>query len=339
MLRRRNFRQDASYPDWLAEYGKLLADVRAAIGRERIMVSVDHEGGQVHRFPAPITRFPYPAFYARELHAVEAVAGAMGRELASLGINVSFSPTADIHSNPANPVINQRAFGTTAAEVCPAIVAFARALRSTGVTPCAKHFPGHGDTAADSHLALPSLRLTVAELEQRELQPFAALIRDNIELVMSAHIELAQVDPGVPATLSRKIMTGLLRERLGFAGVSIADAMGMKGLGDVLAARAASVRAHEAGIDLMLMVGDSVSLADAAAAKDTLADYAAGASSAQMAELERAQRRIEALLAILGQHACRRLSSAVLAAHAKLAQALSLNSQWAKFDFNPVGFT
>lgn len=339
MLRRRNFRQDASYAEWLADYAKLLSDVRAAIGRDRIIVSVDHEGGQVHRFPAPITRFPYPAFYASELEAVTAVATAMAAELASLGVNVSFSPTADIHSNPQNPVINQRAFGTTAAQVCPAVVSFAKALRAGGITPCAKHFPGHGDTSVDSHLALPSVDRSLSELETREFLPFAALIRENVEMIMSAHIALPQVDPGVPATISRKIMTGILREKLGFSGVVIADALGMKGISDLAQPSLVATRAHEAGVDLMLMVGDTVTLSDAVAAKESLAQYAAGATQPQKVDLAASQGRITALLASLPQRVCAPLPADVLDRHAKLAQALSANSQWAKFDFNPVGFT
>ena len=339
MLRRRNFHQELPYADWLRSYARLLSDVREAIGRDRVIVSVDHEGGKVHRFPPPITRFPYPAFYAAEPQAVVAVAAAMAQELRSLGINVSFSPTADIHSNPANPVINQRAFGTTAAQVSRAALEFAATLRAGGVTPCAKHFPGHGDTASDSHTSLPILNRSMAELEQREFVPFAALVGEKIEMVMSAHIELPQVDAGVPATLSRKIMTGILRERLGFTGVIVADALGMKGVSEAVAPAAVAIPAHRAGIDLMLMVGDSVSLSDALEAKREMERFASSCPESDRRELEQSQQRISQLLSILPQPACCQLGEQELEAHAKLAHKLGANEQWAHFDFDPVGFT
>lgn len=339
MLRRRNFRQDAPYADWIKEYSQLLLDVRDAIGRQRIIVSVDHEGGKVHRFPAPITCFPYPAFYAAQPEAVTAVATAMAKELSSLGVNVSFSPTADIHSNPLNPVINQRAFGTTAPSVSAAATRFAAALRAGGIIPCAKHFPGHGDTTADSHTSLPSLNCSLVELEQRELIPFVALVHEKIEMIMSAHIELPQIDAGVPATLSRRIMRGILRERLGFSGVTIADALGMQGVSAVAAPAAVALPAHRAGIDLLLMVGDAVSLAEALVAKKELENFAASALAADTLELEAAQARISALLAKLPQPGCVVLEESVLAPHAKLAQQLGANTQWGRFDFNPIGFT
>ncbi len=339
MLRRRNFIQAESYSNWLRSYRKLLEDVRAAIGRERVVVSVDHEGGKVHRFPPPITCFPYPAFYAAEPEAVTAVASAMAKELSALGVNVSFAPTADIHSNPSNPVINQRAFGTTAAQVSEAAIRFASSLRAGGITPCAKHFPGHGDTTADSHTALPTVNRTLDELEQREFAPFAALIREKIEMVMSAHIELLQVDRGVPATLSRRIMTGILREQLGFTGVTIADALGMRGVSSQHAPGAVAIPAHKAGIDLMLMVGDSVSLGDALAAKRELETFAESCSVTDTRELEDAQQRILALLRKLPQPAVVSLDDSVLEKHGKLASKLGLNQQWAHFEFNPVGFT
>ncbi len=339
MLRRRNFIQGEAYPGWLSSYKKLLDEVRFAIGRERIAVSVDHEGGKVHRFPPPITCFPYPAFYAAEPEAVTAVASAMARELSALGVNVSFAPTADIHSNPANPVINQRAFGSTVAQVSDAAIRFASALRAGGITPCAKHFPGHGDTTTDSHTSLPTVNRTLAELEQRELAPFAALIREQVEMVMSAHIELPLVDPGVPATLSRKIMTGILRQKLGFTGVTIADALGMKGVSEKHAPGAVAIPAHKAGIDLMLMVGDSVSLRDALLAKRELEKFAESCSATDMKEIKESQQRISTLLMKLPQPAVVPLDDGVLETHGKLASKLGSNQQWACFEFDPIGFT
>lgn len=338
MLRRRNFRQAAPYGEWLSSLKKLLGDVRTAIGREHIVVSIDHEGGQVHRVPPPITRFPYPAFYAAELNAVDSVASAMAEELRSIGVNVSFSPCADIHSNPHNPVINQRAFGTTAEAVASAATRFAAALRAGRITPCAKHFPGHGDTSTDSHTELPIISLGKAELFARELAPFAALIRAQIEMIMSAHIMLPKIDPSAPATVSRAIMTGLLRGEMGFTGITIADALGMKAISSRVSPKDLGVRSHEAGIDLFLMVGDTVRIQDALTARDELARYAA--CSSQAAEsLREVQERLSKFLARLPQHHCEPLSEQSLLAHAKLAAELGKNAQWEHFSFDPVGFT
>ena len=339
MLRRRNFRQDLSYSKWLKIYATLLTDLRAAIGRQHIILCIDHEGGQVHRFPAPVTRFPYPACYAGVPEAVSAVARAMAQELRSLGVNLSFSPVADIHSNPENPVINQRAFGTTALQVSDCAKLFAAALRAGGVTPCAKHFPGHGDTATDSHIALPVVDRSLAELRQRELQPFAELIQDGIEMVMSAHIMVPQIDPHYPATLSHAVMHGILRDTLGFKGITIADALGMEGVrAQKIAIPELGVVAHEAGIDLLLMVGDTVSLQDALTVKHALSDYVERGVEAHRSMLS-VESRLTTFLKALPQYSAIKLSKQSLVSHAKLAAELNQHSQWEMFEFNPLGFT
>src|SRR5215470_17774139 len=140
VLFKSNFLHDQPYERWLEVYRKLLADVRSVLGRDRILVGIDHEGGRVCRTPAPITRFSYAARWAAQAGAV---GHAMGVELASLGVNLSFAPVLDIHSNPANPIIGPRALGTTSEQVTAAALAFMEGLQSAQVLACGKHFPGH----------------------------------------------------------------------------------------------------------------------------------------------------------------------------------------------------
>jgi beta-N-acetylhexosaminidase len=337
MLRKRNFLQNEPYDIWRSQFSELLADIRAAIGRPNIVVSIDHEGGAVHRFPAPITRFPYPASYGSSPQAVAAVAEAMALELSATGINLSFSPVADIHTNPSNPVINQRAFGTSATPVADAVCLFARTLRQGGVVPCAKHFPGHGDTAVDSHYAVPLVTASHTELEQRELVPFQALIQDGIEMVMSGHVVVPALDAENQATVSPAVLTTLLRESLGFAGVSIADALGMKGIFDVVMSGSFASRAHHAGLDLFLMVGDTVSLTDACIVRDEF-QRALDAGIVEPQGMLITQHRIEKFLVNLPQHPVCEIDRAILAKHAELAATLAKNAPFSDFLFSPRGF-
>jgi beta-N-acetylhexosaminidase len=338
MLRKRNFLKNVPYTDWLAAYKKLLSDIRAAIGRPSIVVCIDHEGGNVVRFPAPVTRFPYPAFYASSDAAVAEVSRMMATELRSLGINLSFSPVADIHSNPANPVINERAFGRTAEDVARSACICAAALRASGIVPCAKHFPGHGDTASDSHYSLPVVHASQEELENREFVPFRALIKDGIEIIMSAHIVVPALDAHNQATLSQVIMKSVLRDRLGFKGITIADALGMKAIHDSLSQGAFATRVHNAGIDLLLMVGDTVSIADAVALRNEWLQELQAASEAATNSIKATEIRIAQFIQTVPQYPVTELDQQTLAVHAKLAADLAAKSPWSTFQFHPVGF-
>lgn len=209
ILFKSNFLHDKAYEPWLHAHAQLIDDVRRVIGRPRLFIGIDHEGGRVCRTPAPITRFSYAAHWAEQSAAV---GRAMGIELASLGVNLNFAPVLDIHSNPVNPVIGKRAFGTTEEQVRRAALPFVSAMQSEGVIACGKHFPGHGDTAQDSHHELPVLNLDLAALRRRELKPFAAAIEAGIHMIMTSHIMLPQVDPISPVTLSRRFNHDLLRE-------------------------------------------------------------------------------------------------------------------------------
>jgi beta-N-acetylhexosaminidase len=339
MLRKRNFHQDLPYDAWLGAYAELLADVRQAIGRDDVFVSIDHEGGRVHRFPVPVTRFPYPAFYSASLPSVEAVARSMAIELRSLGINLSFAPVADIHSNPLNPVINQRSFGRTAQEVCQRAGLFARTLLEEGVLPCAKHFPGHGDTTIDSHHALPLASASLDELKGRELLPFAALVAEGIPMVMSAHLLVPALDHENPATLSRAILNDLLRKELGFGGVTVADALGMEGIRSDTTESTFVRRAQKASLDIFLFAGDAVSMDDALRCRDELRDLAQDQEESEMRELAKeSQQRIEALLLRTPQYSVQRVDDAVLNQHAELARQLAAHNEWEEFQLELPGF-
>lgn len=337
MLRKRNFLHDQPYDIWRNQLAELLSDVRAAIGRPRIIVSIDHEGGAVHRFPAPITRFPYAAAYGSSQEAVVAVAQAMALELSATGVNLSYAPVADIHSNAANPVINQRAFATSASAVADAACLFARTLRHGGVVPCAKHFPGHGDTAVDSHYTVPVVACSRTELEARELVPFRALVRDGIEMVMSGHLVVPALDADNQATVSSAVMTDVLRGELGFAGLAIADALGMKGIYDVVMSGAFAPRAHRAGLDLFLMAGDTVSLEDACRVGDEM-QRAADAGSLDFESMKAVEQRIESFLETLPQHPVSEIDAQILQSHAGLAETLAKNAPFSDFVFSPAGF-
>ena len=181
----KNFNQDAPYHEWLEQFRALVEEFKAVTRHEKILLAIDHEGGRVVRPPAPITCFPYPIFWKDH---TAALTQAICTELRSLGVNLSFSPVCDVHSNPANPVIGPRSFGSDPSIVSKQVEQSIKIYRENNILPCAKHFPGHGDTTVDSHLGLPELDLDQKELLSRELVPFKAAIAAGVPAVMSAHI-------------------------------------------------------------------------------------------------------------------------------------------------------
>ncbi len=243
-----NFDRDQPEARWRTRLADLLKRAQDAIGREKILVALDHEGGRVHRTPASITHFPAARAYADR---AEAVARVMAAELQSIGVNFILAPCCDIDSNPQNPIIGDRSFGPDAESVTRAAIAFLRGLESAGMIGCAKHFPGHGDTDIDSHYALPRLPFSTAELAARELLPFKALIEAGVPAVMTAHILFPAVAGNLPATLSPAILTGILRQQLGFTGVIVSDDLGMKAIAPWFDVPEAAVQAILAGCDLL----------------------------------------------------------------------------------------
>jgi beta-N-acetylhexosaminidase len=247
LLLKRNFDHASPYEVWLPKLQALLAAVRNYAEREELFVTIDHEGGRVMRTPPPLTAFPAPAKYGAR--AAE-VGTAIGIELRSIGVNVDWAPLADIHSNPTNPVIGDRSFGSDPETVGRQALSFAQALMAQGVLGCAKHFPGHGDTSVDSHLELPTLDLTTEQLKHRELIPFRALVESDIPFVMTAHILFPKIDPRFPATLSPRILGELLREGMGFRNVIIGDDLDMKAIAQRFDANDTVALAMNAGCDM-----------------------------------------------------------------------------------------
>jgi len=216
-----------------------------------LIISVDEEGGDVTRLEAA-TGSSYPGNLALgaagDVDLTRAVARAIGLELARAGVDLDLAPDADVNSNPSNPVIGVRSFGSEPRIVAAHAAAWVEGLQSAGVAACVKHFPGHGDTSVDSHLALP-----VVEADPREgaLQPFEAAIAAGVQAVMSAHIVAPSLS-AEPATVSRRIMTTLLRDELGFRGLTVTDGLEMKAIADI---SEGAVQALAAGCDLLCIGG------------------------------------------------------------------------------------
>jgi beta-N-acetylhexosaminidase len=234
----------------------LTASLRAE--RPDLVIAIDHEGGEFsHLAPAN----PWPLASPRLLGDLDDVdltrnaARDAAATLASLGIDLMLAPSVDVNSNPANPIISTRSFGTTADVVCRHGVAFVEGVHQAGIAACPKHFPGHGDVAVDSHLSLPRVDRSIEEVSAVELAPFRATIAAGADVVMSAHVVFSAYDDQ-PATLSHRLLTGLLREELGFSGVITTDALEMQAITSTRSIEDAAVASITAGADLaMIAVG------------------------------------------------------------------------------------
>lgn len=217
----------------------------------RPLIAIDQEGGRVQRLPPPFTRFPSAAEIGRAGVAAARAAGtAIGRELASAGIDIDYAPVLDLRSRGGDAVVGDRAFSSDPRRAAALAVAFLRGLRAAGVLACGKHFPGHGAADGDSHLRPPVARRTRAELARRELVPFRAAIAAGVPLLMTAHVRYPALDRQRCATLSAAAVTALLRGRLGFDGVVVSDDLSM---GAIRNAPQAAVAALRAGVDGLLI--------------------------------------------------------------------------------------
>lgn len=315
----------------LAETNAALHALAPAAGPP-LWIAIDQEGGTVQRVRAPATVWPPMLSFdglapgaggVDGVQLAEHVGEALGRELAALGIDVDFAPVLDVHTNPANPVIGRRAFATEPEVVARRALAMARGLERAGVVGCGKHFPGHGDTDTDSHLALPRLDHDLARLDAVELLPFQRAVAAGIPMIMTAHVVFAALDDTVPATLSRTVITGLLRERMGYQGIIVSDDLDMRAIAAHFGIGEAAVRAIAAGCDVLLLCRDP----DHQAETRTALIHAGEQKSDMRAAIGRAADRIRAAKAryqALGARQPRPgLDVIGCAAHRALAEALA----------------
>ncbi|ULH14269.1 beta-N-acetylhexosaminidase (plasmid) [Deinococcus sp. KNUC1210] len=251
----------------------LCRDLRAVLG-EHALIAIDHEGGAIVRmnfWPVPPSAMSLGA--AADVQLTRSVHAANARQLRSVGINWNFAPDMDVNVESANPVIGVRAFGEGVELVTRQALAASEGLESGSVAACVKHFPGHGDTHLDSHLALPRVDKSLSELEATEFAPFRAAAAAQVAAFMTAHIIYPALDPQHPATLSRAVLTGLLREDWQYEGVIITDSMGMRAIDDNYGRGPAAVQALAAGADMVMALGRrEVQLATLESVSEALAD-------------------------------------------------------------------
>ncbi len=263
-----------------------------------LLITADLEGGAGYQFPGA-TRLPRAmALGAAGSEELAYQAGRItAREGRAMGVGVNFYPVVDVNNNPANPIINIRAFGEDPAQVARLATAYIRGAQENGQLATAKHFPGHGDTSQDSHLELAVVDVGRERLEQIELPPFRAALAAGVEAVMTAHLQLPQFDAeeGLPVTLSPAVTTGLLREELGFQGLVFTDALTMRGIADHYTPEAVAVRAFAAGADVLLIPADVEKTVRALMA-------AVEAGTIPLARLDASVRRLLAAKARLGLH-------------------------------------
>lgn len=221
-----------------------------------LFVTVDQEGGMISHLRDGFTVFPVPALLTatQDVGLAERVGLAMAQEMLAVGVNMDLAPVADLETNPNNPIIRRRAFGNDPVMTSPILAGFIRGMQTGGVMATAKHFPGHGDSSGDSHVGLPVIGLSRERLESVELVPFRAAIESGVSTVMVAHIYYPALEPekNLPASLSKRVVTGLLREEMGFDGLIITDALDMDAIDTVYSYPQAAVQAIKAGVDLVI---------------------------------------------------------------------------------------
>jgi len=224
-----------------------------------LLVAIDQEGGRVARLPKGFTVFPGQGTLGRAgtVSLAYGFAEVTARELRAIGVNMNLTPVLDVNTNPQNPVIGDRAFGRDPELVETLGLAVIAGLQDNGVLACGKHFPGHGDTAADSHKELPTVSHGLDRLHEIELRPFVHCFQNGLAAVMTAHVRYPAWDPEHPATLSTAILTDLLRGQLQFKGLVLTDDLEMHAILDHYSIEEAALRALSAGADILLICKDS----------------------------------------------------------------------------------
>lgn len=250
------FRRNIGTVTEVAELSRSLREVHDALGGPPLWIAVDQEGGMVARIDRDAAVVPGNMALGaagKPEYAYEA-ARISGVELRQMGINLNFAPCVDVNNNPANPVVGVRSFGEDPELVAALGAAAVQGFQEAGVSACAKHFPGHGDTAADSHHELPLVPHSRERLEQVELPPFRRAMEAGVDAVMTAHVRFPAWEPGgVAATLSPAILSGLLREELGFDGVVVTDCLEMNAISQTVGVGRGAVLAVAAGADMVLV--------------------------------------------------------------------------------------
>jgi beta-N-acetylhexosaminidase len=246
------FKRNIEAPEQVVE---LSHDVQSLASGAPLWVSIDQEGGRVARLRSPFTEWPPMAVLGRsgDVALASRFAAALAAELKAVGITLDFAPVLDIQTNPKNAVIGDRALSEDAAMVGKLGAAIVRGLQQNGVAACGKHFPGHGDTAVDSHFELPLVEHSPDRLRRVECVPFRDAIAAGVAFMMTAHILVPSMDEERPATLSRRIVYDLLRDELGFEGVILSDDLEMKAIAATYSVPDAAVQAIAAGCDAVLV--------------------------------------------------------------------------------------
>jgi len=315
----------------LSQICSLTAALHAAAAAP-LLVGVDQEGGRVTRLPAPFLVSPAAATLGAidDTTLTRHLARAVGRELRAAGFTWNLAPVLDVHTNPRNPIIGDRAYGRDPDRVARLGAAAIRGFAEAGILATAKHFPGHGETLADSHQTLPESPQSSARWRAVEFVPFRQAIQAGVPAVMVAHLSCPALDPGSPSSLSRPIITGILREELGYDGVVVSDDLEMEAIAARLDLGEAAVRFLEAGGDLVLICHDpgrqraAMAAVEAAVRAGRLSEARLAASLDRIARLRKwldarhSPVDVKAAQSIVGNAEHQQLLQAILAAAGRL---------------------
>ncbi|WP_085520684.1 beta-N-acetylhexosaminidase [Tuberibacillus sp. Marseille-P3662] len=276
---------------------QLLNQIKSKNAQKRLplLLGVDQEGGRISRLPGDITDLPTNKKIGsiNQSQFSYKVGTLLGQELKAFGFNLDFAPVLDVNSNPNNPVIGDRSFGNNPDIVSKLGIQTMKGIQSQNIVPVVKHFPGHGDTSVDSHLQLPKVNKSLKELKRLELIPFTRAVENGADAVMAAHILLPKIDDEYPASMSKKILTGILRKQLNFDGVVMTDDMTMKAITNNFGIGEAAVKSVKAGSDMILVAHDyqkivsTIDALKAAVQKGTITEKRINTSVKRIIQLKR----------------------------------------------------